>query len=147
MMKKKKNPLPASEDPSRPLHSKRREQFCELYAFELWGDPATAAARAGYTLTPYRLRMLLQDPQIMARVKFLRKTLGEQTVADEVWIRDRFVDIARNADKVTDQLRALSTLYRAVVESERLAKPPSPEENSGNEELFPPLTFDGEEEI
>ncbi|MBO5723380.1 MAG: hypothetical protein J6S58_00980 [Lentisphaeria bacterium] len=145
-MKKKKIPLPA--DQSHPLRSKRREQFCELYAFELWGDPGTAAARAGYKLTPFRLRMLLQDPQIMARVKFLRKTLGDQTVADEAWIKNRFVEIARNADKVTDQLRALSSLYRAVVESERLNRNPSAEEDpDGKEDLFHSLSFDGEEDI
>lgn len=146
MVKKKKTSGP---DFTRALHSKRREEFCELYAFEFWEDPAQAAVRANYKLTPSRLRMLLSDPQIMGRVRYLRKTLGDRTVADEAWIKDRFVQIARNADKVTDQLRALSSLYRAVVESEHLSRNGAEGKESplSASDILSSLSFDGEEDI
>lgn len=143
-MKKKNGPV-CTEDPAKTLRSKRKERFCELYAFEYWEDPARAAALAGYKLTPFRLRMLLGDKEILNRVRFLRKTLCDQTVADETWIKDKFVEIAKNADKITDKLRALSSLYRAVVESEHLEK--NAQSVNPDKDDFSSLSFDGEEDI
>ena len=103
-----------------PLQNKRKEVFCGLYAFEFWGRAAEAALNAGYKLTsPVRLRALLADPEIRSRIRFLRKQIAEQTVADEAWIQKHFIEIAVNADKPGDKLRALAALYRATVEREK----------------------------
>ncbi len=128
-------------DASRTIANKRKELFCELYSFEFWGRAAEAASKAGYQVTERRVRELLGDPEIRERIRFLRKQLAEQTVADEAWIQKNFVDIAMNADKASDKLRALATLYRAVMEKEK----PAPL-SGGEPESFPELSFEGEED-
>ena len=44
----KKKSEKAASGPEKPLRNRRQEQFCHIYACELWGRPAEAAEKAGY---------------------------------------------------------------------------------------------------
>lgn len=105
--------------PEKPLKNKRHELFCNVYAHELWGRPAEAAEKAGYKPSQKTIRDLFENPDIRARIRFLRECLADQSIADDAWIRENFIDIIMNADKAADKIRALATLHRAVVAGKR----------------------------
>ena len=125
-MYRKKNEKNAS-GPEKPLRNKRHEQFCQIYACELWGRPAEAAEKAGYKKARKTIRELFENPFVRARIRFLRACLAEQSIADDAWIRENFVNIIQNSDKTGDKIRALATLHRAVI-----AEKPSGERRNDN---------------
>ena len=106
------------QDPAQALPNKRRELFCALYAEELWGSPAEALLAAKYKprqgqAEKSALRML-EEPDVKARIKFLRERKAEHSVADPAWIKDHFVEIVKNAEKDSDRIRALTGLQKAI---------------------------------
>lgn len=96
----------------KPLKSKTREAFCQAYAGPYWGDPVGAAEKANWTPSAGKAVELLSDPEIVERIRELRKKKAALSVADEVWIRDAFISIVLNAEKDTDKLRALAGLQK-----------------------------------
>ena len=133
-MKKK---TPARRDPSRPL-TKKKELFCQLYTSEHWGDPAEAARLAGYSHGIESARKLFGENMVNARIRYLRRQLADQTIADEAWIKRSFIEIIKDADKPADKLRALAALYRTLTGTKK--NDPAP--GSDADEEFP---FDDEE--
>ena len=101
--------------PEKPLRNKRHELFCNIYAHEFWGRPAEAAEKAGYKPNRKTICSLFENRDIRARIRFLRECLADQSIADDAWIRENFIDIIKNADKTSDKIRALATLHRAVL--------------------------------
>ena len=94
------------------LKSKTREAFCQAYAGAYWGDPVGAAEKANWTPSAGKAVELLSDPQIVERIRELRKKKAALSVADEAWIADVFIAIVQNAEKDTDKLRALAGLQK-----------------------------------
>ena len=87
--------------PEKPLKNKRHELFCNVYAHELWGRPAEAAEKAGYKPSQKTIRDLFENPDIRARIRFLRECLADQSIADDAWIRENFIDIIDLAINIT----------------------------------------------
>jgi hypothetical protein len=113
-----RTPRRPKDIPSAALANKRRELFCKLYAEEFWGRPLEALLAAKYKpreggAAKAALR-LLEDPEISARVKFLRERKAELSIADPAWIKDHFVEIVRKAEKDSDRIRALAGLQKAI---------------------------------
>lgn len=104
--------------PEKPVQNKRRELFCELYADEFWGRPAEALLAAKFKPREGQAEKaalkLLDEPEIRARVKFLRERRAERSIADPAWIKDSFVEIVRKAGKDSDKIRALAGLQKAI---------------------------------
>ncbi len=111
----KKKTEKAASGPEKPLRNRRQEQFCHIYACELWGRPAEAAEKAGYRPGQKTVRALFENPDVRNRIRYLRECLADQSIADDAWIRENFIDIILNADKSSDKIRALATLHRALV--------------------------------
>lgn len=103
-----------------PLQNRRKEKFCQFYAGEYWGDPASALRAAGYLLSGKKAidfaESLFDDPAIRARIVHLRKRRSERSLADEAWIKELLIEIATNALKDSDRIRALSSLAKIVQE-------------------------------
>lgn len=97
-----------------PRLTRKQEQFCRFYAQEHWGRPAEAAMQAGYKNSPARLRNLLENPAIVRRIRELRRLQAEQCIADEAWIKEKYIAIVAQSGKSSDQLRALTALWDAV---------------------------------
>lgn len=102
------------------LKSRTKEAFCKAYAGAFWGDPVGAAEKAEWTPSAGKAVELLSDPEIVERIRILRKKKAALSVADEVWIRDAFISIVQNAEKDADKLRALAGLQKFLsVKEER----------------------------
>ena len=114
---------------NRPRLTRKQEQFCRICALECWGRPAEAAMKAGYKISPGRLRHLLENPEINRRIRDLRRLQAEQCIADEAWIKEKYIAIVSQSDKSADQLRALTALWDTVAEKRAAAKNTGPEEN------------------
>ena len=95
-----------------PLKSRTKEAFCKAYAGTFWGDPVGAAEKANWTPSAGKAVELLSDPQIIKRIRELRRKKAALSVADEAWIAEAFISIAQNAEKDTDKLRALAGLQK-----------------------------------
>ena len=94
------------------LKSRTKEAFCKAYAGAFWGDPVGAAENADWTPSAGKAVELLSDPEIVERIRVLRKKKAALSVADEVWIRDAFISIVLHAEKDADKLRALAGLQK-----------------------------------
>ena len=94
------------------LKNRTKEAFCKAYASLFWGDPVGAAEKANWTPSAGKAVELLSDPEIVERIKELRRKKAALSVADEVWIREAFISIVENAEKDIDKLRALSGLQK-----------------------------------
>ena len=105
---------------SRPLKNRRKEKFCRKYAEEFWGDPIGALRAAGFLLKGEKAvnfaGMLFDDPEVRARIVHLRSCRSERSIADESWIKELLVEIATNALKDSDRIRALVNLAKIVSE-------------------------------
>lgn len=94
------------------LKSKTKEAFCKAYAGTFWGDPVGAAENANWTPSAGKAVELLSDPEIVERIRELRKKKAALSVADEAWIAEAFISIVQNAEKDADKLRALAGLQK-----------------------------------
>lgn len=105
---------------SSPLRNRRKEKFCRLYAGDFWGDPVAALQAAGFLLKGKKAadfaETLFDDPEIRARIVHLRGCRAERSLADEAWIKDLLVEIATNALKDSDRIRALTGLAKIISE-------------------------------
>lgn len=129
------------EKKEKSLKSRTKEAFCRAYAGPFWGDPVGAAENANWTPSAGKAVELLSDPEIVERIKVLRKKKAALSVADEVWIRDAFISIVLNAEKDVDKLRALAGLQKFLA----LKKPDEEKKNdflSSSQEATLPL-FEG----
>ena len=103
-----------------PLQNRKKEKFCRLYAEHFWGDPCGALHAAGYLLNGKKAvdfaETLFDDPEIRARIVHLRSCRSERSIADEAWIKDLLVEIATNALKDSDRIRALASLAKIIRE-------------------------------
>ncbi len=103
-----------------PLPNRKKEKFCRLYAEHFWGDPCGALRAAGYLLSGKKAvdfaETLFDDPEIRARIVHLRSCRSERSIADESWIKDLLVEIATNALKDSDRIRALANLAKIIRE-------------------------------
>ena len=101
-----------------PLQNRKKEKFCRLYAEHFWGDPCGALRAAGYLLSGKKAvdfaETLFDDPEIRARIVHLRSCRSERSIADEAWIKDLLVEIATNALKDSDRIRALASLAKIL---------------------------------
>lgn len=100
------------------LQNRKKEKFCRLYAEHFWGDPCGALRAAGYLLSGKKAvdfaETLFDDPEIRARIVHLRSCRSERSIADEAWIKDLLVEIATNALKDSDRIRALASLAKIL---------------------------------
>lgn len=139
-----------SFSPSVPLRNKRRELFCQLYAGKFWGFPEQAFSAAKYkSEEPARsknAKRLLKSRDISARVKFLRKQISENSIADDAWIKEHFIEIAESAEKDSDRIRALANLYRAVMGAAPLKKNTATENDDADAIEDVPLFEGGDDE-
>lgn len=105
---------------SLPLPNRRKENFCQFYAGEYWGNPCAALRAAGYLLSGRKAvdfaETLFDDPEIRARIVHLRNRRSERTLADEAWIKELLIEIATNALKDSDRIRALASLAKIIHE-------------------------------
>lgn len=105
---------------SQPLQNRRKEKFCRLYAGKFWGDPVAALQAAGFSLTGKKAvdfaETLFDDPVIRGRIVHLRSCRSARSIADESWIKDLLVEIATNALKDSDRIRALAGLAKILNE-------------------------------
>lgn len=103
-----------------PLPNRKKEKFCRLYAEHFWGDPCGALRAAGYLLSGKKAvdfaETLFDDPEIRARIVHLRSCRSERSIADESWIKELLVEIATNALKDSDRIRALANLAKIIRE-------------------------------
>ena len=103
-----------------PLPNRKKEKFCRLYAEHFWGDPCGALRAAGYLLNGKKAvdfaETLFDDPEIRARIVHLRSCRSERSIADESWIKELLVEIAKNALKDSDRIRALANLAKIIRE-------------------------------
>ncbi len=101
-----------------PLPNRKKEKFCRLYAEHFWGDPCGALRAAGYLLSGKKAvdfaETLFDDPEIRARIVHLRSCRSDRSIADEAWIKDLLVEIAKNALKDSDRIRALASLAKIL---------------------------------
>lgn len=103
-----------------PLPNRKKEKFCRLYAEHFWGDPCGALRAAGYLLSGKKavdfVETLFDDPEIRARIVHLRSCRSKRSIADESWIKELLVEIATNALKDSDRIRALANLAKIIRE-------------------------------
>ena len=59
----------------------------------------------------------------------MRRLQAEQCIADEAWIKEKYIAIVSQSDKSADQLRALTALWDTVAGKRVAAKNTGPEEN------------------
>lgn len=124
------------KDSSSPLRNRRKEKFCRLYTGEFWGDPCKALHAAGFLLNGKKAvdfaEKLFDDPEIRARIVFLRSRRAEQIVADEAWIKELLMEIAVHSLKDSDRIRALVSLAKIVTEGGSIRN--SSRENDAHED-------------
>lgn len=105
---------------SQPLQNRRKEKFCQAYAGEYWGNPSAALRAAGYLLSGRKAvdfaETLFDDPEIRSRIVHLRTRRSERALADEAWIKELLIEIATNALKDSDRIRALASLAKIINE-------------------------------
>ena len=98
------------EKGSTPLANTRKEAFCRYYSNHFWGDPCGAIHAAGFQLEGQKAvdfaEELFDDSTIRNRITFLRRKRAEVLAADQTWIRELLVDIASNAVRDSDRIRA-----------------------------------------
>jgi len=137
-----------SLDPALPLKNKRKELFCQLYALEFWGKPVEALLGANYNVpetdAAKRAKEILTAENVQQRIKFLRKTQAELSIADNVWIQECLINIIHNAKRDSDRIRALASLNK-LMNVKPVSKTQQQNLNIRMEQLSLPL-FEGEAE-
>jgi hypothetical protein len=106
-----------THDPAKPFGSKLREAFCQAYAGKFWGAPEGAFRAAGYKDTKDKkesAEKLLREPDVTARIIFLRERRLEDFEADPLWIAEKRKMIAEAAEKDRDKLAALKDLEKSL---------------------------------
>ncbi len=132
-----------------PLTDKLKEKFCKYYAGIHWGDPCGALDTAGYKETENGLtaaemaEKLFDEEAVRDRIIYLRHRQTDKLVADEAWIRELLADIAANAGKDSDRIRALTSLAKVIGCGTGNRKKKSPD--GDEEEIKQPelMLFDG----
>lgn len=102
-----------------PLQNAKKERFCKLYAARCWGDPGRALLEAGFVFdaghTPQDFAQeLFDDEEIRHRITHLRSLRAAASKADETWIRELLAEIAANAARDSDRIRALRELANVL---------------------------------
>ncbi len=128
---------------SLPLQNRKKEKFCRYYAEKFWGDPGGALRAAGYPLNGKKAvdfaELLFDDPEIRRRIVHLRTCRSERSIADESWIKDLLVEIATNALKDSDRIRALASLAKIVMEGGSVRNRSKKQDQSSGENPEQPL--------
>ena len=131
-----------------PLRNRKKEQFCQLYAGNLWGRPGEAWNTAmGIVKSVQESRIcgehLLEESLVRQRVEYLRSLRAKNSIADNAWIKESLVRIASESGKVADRIRALTNLNRILVlEQQHEQRKQDQQENSDFLQLNLPL-FEG----
>ena len=102
-----------------PLQNAKKEHFCKLYAAQCWGDPVRALLEAGFVFDAARspqdfAQELFDDEEIRQRITYLRSLRAAASKADETWIRELLAEIAANAARDSDRIRALRELAHVL---------------------------------
>lgn len=100
------------------LKNKKRELFCRFYANECWGRPEEALVKAGYRVRTGEIvamaRAMLESADVRERVRRLREIRSDNSIADDVWIKESLIKIAAGAERDCDRIRAIASLCKVM---------------------------------
>jgi hypothetical protein len=103
---------------AQPLRTRKREAFCLEAAGECWGNNTEAYCRAfgaedRHAASASAAR-LARDPQVRARIVWLRERSVEEMGVDRAWILAKRKYMAEHARNAADRLRAIESMEKSL---------------------------------
>lgn len=103
---------------AQPLRSRKREAFCLEASGECWGNNTEAYCRAFGVADRHAgsasAARLFRDPEIKARIAWLREQSVEEMGVDRAWILAKRKYIAEHARNAADRLRAIESMEKSL---------------------------------